>query len=264
MNDDSNTTGDAIKRVVQLRDSATNNSEDVAAETPAPPPINPTPPAPEPDNDIPFSGNIIERLLKAPYSVARMILKGDNLAAECVKMLLAAALCYAVFGFAVGLFGGWKVAATAVWKAPFITICSMLLCFPSLYVFTAVQGSPMTPGRAFALGSACLAMTGLIVVGLAPVAWLFANSTESLPFVMIMTILMWFISLPFAFRFLNHARNAGLLAQVVGLKLWFIVLIAVTLQMTTVMRPILTAPVKDAPRAPEKMFFIKHFTESFN
>ena len=219
--------------------------------------------ASEPDTTV--AGNTIERLLKTPRTVALNILREDKLAAESAKMLLIAALCYAAFGFAVGLFGGLEIAATAAWKAPLITLCSMLLCFPSLFVFTAVQGSPMTPGRAFALGCACLAMTGLIVVGLAPVAWLFANSTESLPFVMVMTLFIWVVSLPFASRFLRHAQEAGLLRQVIGLKLWLIVFIAVTLQMTTVMRPILTAPEQaDSPSHPRKIFFMEHFFESFD
>ena len=249
-----------------------NENADKAGEKTAPPVITLTPeakpetkpaPATAPEPKTTVAGNTIERLLKTPRAVAFDILRGDKLPAECVKMLLIAALCYAAFGFAVGLFGGWKIAATAAWKAPLITLCSMLLCFPSLFVFTAVQGSPMTPGRAFALGCACLAMTGLIVVGLAPVAWLFANSTESLPFVVVMTLIIWMISLPFASRFLRHAQDAGLLNQSIGLKLWLIVFIAVTLQMTTVMRPILTEP-KQAPHSsqPQKMFFMQHFFKS--
>ena len=41
--------------------------------------------------------------------------------------------------------------------------------------------------------------------------------------------------------------------------------VVLTLQMTTVMRPILTAPEKDTSNiATEKKFFLKHFGESFN
>ena len=238
------------------------NSSGNDAATQVTPQVTPvlTPSSPETPPE-PAAGNVVERLLKAPRSVAFAILNGKNLAAESKKMLLTAAVCYAVFGFALGLFNGWGVALMDVLKAPFIVIASMLLCFPSLFVFTAVSGSPMTLGRAFALCSACLAMTGLIVVGLAPVAWLFAVSTESLPFVIVMALVIWFVALPFAMRFLRHAQGVGLLNRTAGLRLWFFVFIIVTLQMTTVMRPILTAP-NFTFDAPKKMFFIKHFIES--
>jgi len=81
--------------------------------------------------------------------------------------------------------------------------------------------------------------------------------------VTIMSLLVWLISLPFATRFLNRAQDAGLLNRKTGLNLWFIVFIAVMLQMTTVMRPILTKPVESGSwREPAKMFFMKHFGES--
>jgi len=254
MNDETTTTtGDAISQIVGQR------------PTPVLTPVNPATDGESADipDDEPAAGNLVERLLKTPRAVAAAILKGDNLPAECGKLLLTALVCYAVFGFAIGLFGGWEVARLTVLKAPLIALASMLLCFPSLFVFTAVSGSPMTLGRAFALGATCLAMTGLILVGLAPVAWLFAVSTESLPFVVIMALIIWCISLPFAMRFLNRAQDVGLLNRQTGLNVWFVVFIAVMLQMTTVMRPILTKPVEVGTwREPAKMFFMKHFGES--
>ena len=225
--------------------------------------INGATPPPLTETDTPDAGgNIISRLLKSPQSVASTIQRDENLAVEAAKMLGAALLCHAVFGLAVGLFGGWQVAATAVWKAPFIALCAMLLCYPSLYVFTAVMGSPMTLAQAFAFGCACLATTGLIMVALAPVAWLFAVSTESLPFVTMMAFVMWLVALGFTSKFLLRAKDAGLLKRQEGLGLWFVILIFVTLQMTTVMRPILSAPTEDAAR--EKMFFLQHFGKSFD
>jgi hypothetical protein len=192
------------------------------------------------------------------------IVSGRNLLMENAKMLGAAAACYAVFGLSIGLFGGWEAAAMSVWKVPLIALCSMLLCFPSLFVFTAVMGSPMTLGQAFALGSACLAMTGLILVGLAPVAWLFSVSTASVGFVVMMAFVIWLVAMSFAGNFLGRAREVGLLKRGGGVGIWFLILAVVTLQMTTVMRPILTAPKKDESGVTtEKKFFLRHFADSF-
>jgi len=233
------------------------NDETHNAISTTPPPLpgaNPPPDAAASDDTT------VGQLLKSPQSVVLKIMADKNLAAESAKLIGVTALCYAVFGIAVGLFGGWGIAAMTVWKAPLIALCAMLLCLPSLYVFTAVLGSPISLRQAFALGSACLAMTGLIVVGLSPVAWLFSVSTESLPFVTIMTFIIWLIALPFASRFLHRAGETGLLKHQGGLKVWFVILIVVTLQMTTVMRPILTAPAEgERIIATGKMFFLRHF-----
>ena len=226
------------------------------------PPALPTNPPPE-DATV-ATGNIVTRLLKSPSSVALTIKNNENLVAEAVKMLGAALLCHAVFGLAAGLFGGWEVALTAVWKAPFIALCAMLLCLPSLYVFAAVLGSPMNAAQALAFASACFATTGLIMVALAPVAWLFAVSTESLVFVVVMVFIMWLVALGFTAKFLACVKGAGLLKKHAGLRLWFVILILVSLQMTTVMRPILSAPKEDGRAAPgEKMFFLQHLGKTF-
>jgi len=206
------------------------------------------------------TGNIVTRLLKSPSSVALTIKTGENLVADSAKMLGAAVLCHAVFGLAAGLFGGWETAATAVWKAPAIALCAMLLCLPSLYVFAAVLGSPMRAAQAFAFACACFATTGLILAALAPVAWLFAVSTESLVFTTMMVFFMWLVALGFTVKFLSGVKGVGLLKKHAGVRLWFMVLILVSLQMTTFMRPVLTAPKQGERPAPrEKMFFLQHF-----
>jgi len=227
------------------------------------PPALPTNPPPE-DATV-ATGNIVSRLLKSPASVALTLKHGDNLAKEAAQMLAAGLLCHAVFGLAAGLFGGWEVAVMAVWKAPFIALCATLLCLPSLYVFAAVLGSPMRTDQALAFASACLATTGLILVALAPVAWLFAVSTESLVFVVMMVFIMWLAALGFTAKFLACAKDSGLLKKHAGLRLWFVIVIVVSLQMTTVMRPILSASKDGAQAAPrEKMFFLQHFGKTFD
>ena len=152
-----------------------------------------TPPPPMPDADTATdTGHIVTSLLKAPIKVAETIaLQRKGLVSAAASLLAVAIVCHAVFGFAVGLFGGWSVALMDVVKAPLVAVCSLLLCFPSLYVFACVAGSPLSIPQAVALGCSCLAMVGLLLVGLAPVAWLFAASTESLPFFVILTLFIY-------------------------------------------------------------------------
>jgi len=204
------------------------------------------------------SGNIVGALLKSPQKVTKAIEAQQNLAKSSIQLLCAAIACHAVFGLAIGLFGGTAVAPMTVVKVPLIALCSLLLCFPSLYVFTCVAGSPITLAQAFTLGCSCFAMTGLILVGLAPVAWLFAVSTESLPFVVILTLFIWFISVAFTARYVERMKEAQLFQRQTGIKLWFIILTIVTMQMVTCMRPILVKPDHGWWKA-EKMFFLSHF-----
>ncbi len=205
------------------------------------------------------AGNIAACLLKAPTKVADVIAhQQKDLLATAGTLLAVAVVCHALFGLAVGLFAGWSVALMDVVKAPLIAVSSLLLCFPSLYVFACVAGSPLSILQTVALGCSCLAMIGLVLVGLAPVAWLFAVSTESLPFVVMLTVVLWAIAVSFAARYVGKLKANPLFQRQGGIKVWFLILVVVTLQMATTMRPMLAKPEKGW-RTSEKQFFLAHF-----
>jgi len=150
-------------------------------------------------------------------------------------LLGGAVACYVLYGAAAGLFqGGWSV-AIAILKVPLIITASLLLCIPSLYVFTTLAGADYTP-RAFAAGLAGFSgIVGLILVALMPIVWLFTVSSISLSFVVWMHVIVWAIALVFAARFL--ARTASTVSSAV--TLWVILIFFVSLQMTTTLRPVL-------------------------
>lgn len=208
-------------------------------------------------------GNIVTALLKAPAAVAEAIAgQRPKLAASALSLLVVGMACYAVFGVAVGLFAGWRVAAMDAVKAPLVALCSLAVCFPSLYVFACVSGSPLTLVQTFALGCSCLAMSGLLLIGLAPVAWLFAVSTASLSFVVVLTLVLWLVATLFVARYVGRLRVNPLFRRQGGIRIWFLILVLVTLQMATCMRPMLAKPEKGWWTG-EKKFFLAHFGSTF-
>ena len=108
------------------------------------------------------------------------------------------------------------------------------------------------------LGCSALAMTGLLLLGMTPVSWLFSVSTNSLRFVVIMNVVAWAVSIGFVFRFFRTLQFAPDGKKTAGIKWWLCVYVVVSLQMATVMRPLLGRPPVDAPRP--KTFFLAHFT----
>jgi hypothetical protein len=224
---------------------------------PSPRPLQP-PAVPEAGPPRPLSD-----LLKAPAQVGTSIAAQRNLAGHGLQYLAATLVSYAGFGLATGLFGGWPTAWMAMAKMPAIALGSFLLCLPSLYVFSCLGGSPLSGSQIAVLGLACLAMVGFLLTALAPVVWLFAVSTSSLPFVVVLDLLVWFVGLTFALRFIARMKQAALLRQTGGVRVWFLVLALTSLQMATFLRPILTPPGASW-WTPGKQFFLAHFASSFD
>lgn len=212
-------------------------------------------PAPRESGDI-------TALLKDPTQVVRRLAADRGLRPAGVRWLVAALLGHALFGLAIGWFGGWQVAVMDLLKVPLVALASLLLCFPSLYVFACVGGAPITLTQAFALATACSALVGLLLAALAPVAWLFAVSTASPGFIVVLALLLWAAAMQFALRFIGRLQTFQAFRQSAGIRCWFVVLVLVSLQMVTALRPMLELPDQGGLRT-EKLFFLRHFGETF-
>jgi len=207
-------------------------------------------------------GVMLEALLKAPERVTDAIGKDRASVRTGWFFLIGALLFHAVFGAAMGLFGGAEAGLASAFKAPLVGLFALVLCFPSLYVFSSVGGAPLSLRQTFLTATSCLAMIGLLLVGLAPVAWLFAVSTASLRFMMILVLVAWGIAVWFARRYLNGIRLIPEFQQSGGISCWFLVFVVVSLQMATCLRPMLTAPTPERGwLTSEKKFFMAHFSD---
>lgn len=205
--------------------------------------------------------HVLARMLKAPQSLTQRIRDDDRLVLLAVQLLIWGLIFHAFYGFALALFDSFGTASVASVKAALIVLCSVTLCLPSLYVFSCVAGLPITVTQAVALAASVPAMTGLILLGLAPVSWLFSVSTDSLWFVVVANLLAWWLAVTFSCRFFALLNMGGALGKPVGLNWWLVIYIVVSLQMTTTMRPLLRMP-EAGWRASEKKFFITHFRDS--
>jgi hypothetical protein len=172
-------------------------------------------------------------------------------------LLAGAILCYVLYGVATGFFqGGWGI-GLAVMKVPLIILGSLALCVPSLYVFTALSGVEYTP-RTFVSALAGFAgIAGLLLLALMPVIWLFSVSTISMPFVVWLHVMVWMITLVFAYRYL--ARTAARAGAAIGV--WMVLLFFVSLQMTTYVRPVLWRRANEPLFAKEKISFFGHLVD---
>ena len=111
------------------------------------------------------------------------------------------------------------------------------------------------------LGLVCTATFGCLLAALSPILWLFAVSTESAAFIIVLSCFLAWLALVFVVRPISAAKAKGIVERSIGLHMWLVVFAVVALQTVTLVRPML-API-GTPRKPEgKCFFLMHFGES--
>lgn len=203
-------------------------------------------------------GDIVEDLLKKPERLLRACLEGGLHVP--IRLLFCLAVCFATFGLILGSFSG----GVQLWASPLkITggiLAAVIICLPSLYIFSALDGINARLSQIGFVLLAAVTLTGLLLMGFAPVLWVFSTSISSLNFMGFLALVFWAIGLYFGARLL--LRAAGLLSMRGQgyLKTWLVIFIVVTLQMSTSLRPIIGT--SDTLLPPEKKFFIQHWVEN--
>jgi hypothetical protein len=177
-------------------------------------------------------------------------------------MVLMALLGGVIYGVVVGTFSG----GVQLWAAPVKIAAGMVLsaiiCLPSLYIFVCLSGSRACFGQVAGLVAGLLLLTAALLVGFAPVAWLFSQSTSSAAWMGALHLMFWIIATAFGLRFL-HGGFAEFEARTdAGFKTWVVIFMLVTIQMTTALRPLVGTSKTFLPT--EKKFFLQHWGDCMN
>lgn len=224
-----------------------------------PPPANgPLPLGENPEDQQPIRGvaAAIESILRQPRRVMFQLRKpgaGRLIAA----MLFISVVCSLIYGVIVGSFSGHEQWWGAPVKIAGGLLVSTVICLPSLYIFAGLSGSRARLVEIVGMVSGLLLLMTLLLIGFAPVAWLFSESTNSACWMGTLHLLFWFISTLFGLRFLNAAFAHSNARSNAGLNTWIVIFVLVMLQMTTALRPIIGRSDTFMPE--EKQFFLTHW-----
>jgi hypothetical protein len=176
-----------------------------------------------------------------------------------MKMQTIINVYHALYGVFVGSFAGKEQLIATPVKLLLAYFGSAALCFPSLFIFSVLRGSKRSFGEIFSSYAIFLAMSTFLLLGFAPVAWLFSISTESLPAAGGVHVAVWLATVLIARRVLRElvfepgrSFEAGSL-----IRIWCFLFLITSFQMATTLRPIV-----DTERAEflyARRFFLTHW-----
>lgn len=114
-----------------------------------------------------------------------------------------------VYGLCMGLYAVLareepcyaQLAASAV-KVPALFLLTLLVTFPSLYVFGALLGARLTPGAMLRVVVAAITVNLAVLASLGPITAFFTLTTTSYPFMKLLNVFFFAISGAIALNFL--------------------------------------------------------------
>lgn len=210
---------------------------------------------------IPHAFVAIEALLRQPLRLLFQ-LRQPGAGGLIVQMLLVAVGCSVIYGAVAGTFSG----GIQLWAAPVKIAAGLMvsagICLPSLYIFACLSGSRARLAEVCGLLAGLLMLMTILLVGFAPVAWIFSQSTESLAWMGTLHLVFWLVATFFGVRFLKQGFSHTEAKSQAGVNVWLIIFVLVALQMTTALRPIIGKADTFFPT--EKKFFIEHWFDCLN
>ena len=201
----------------------------------------------------------IEAILRNPRALLVSLAKEGG--GKILILLAATAVgCSLVYGLVIGTFSG----GTQLWAAP-AKVCgglglSALICMPSLFIFCWLSGARFQPLQIVGLIAGLVSIMTVLLIGFAPVAWIFSQSTESVVSMGALHLTFWSLSIYFGMRFLFIAFDELKIRTSAGVNIWIVMFLLVMLQMTTALRPIIGTSATLLPG--EKKFFVNHWMDS--
>ena len=235
-------------------------NESAAIPPQVPPIIPPTPGqlGEDPLERVPISNVVtaIEAILRHPRRVMFQLRQPD--AGKLITaMLFVSIVCALVYGVVVGTFSG----GVQLWAAPVKVaaglMISALICLPSLYIFTCLSGSQARLVEVCGLLGGLLMLMTILLIGFAPVAWIFSQSTDAVTWMGALHLIFWFIATIFGLRFLETGFSHSNAKSHAGFHVWVVIFLLVAVQMTTALRPIVGKSDTFLPT--KKQFFLSHW-----
>jgi len=216
---------------------------------------------PEEHESIPNLLVAIEAILRQPRRLMFQ-LRGNGGGKLIGILLFGMLLCSLIYGVVVGTFS----MGTQLWAAPIKIAGGLFLsgaiCLPSLYIFACISGSRAGLRELCGLVAGLLMLSSVLLIGFAPVAWLFSQSTESVAWMGALHLLFWFIATCFGLRFLVEGFSHSQPRSRTGPSTWILMFMLVAVQMTAALRPIVGNANSFLPT--EKKLFLTHWGDCLN
>ena len=193
---------------------------------------------------------IVEVILRDRRQFFEEIRQGVAVPDKIRSMLISSAAFLAVYGAVLGSTHSLLQALSSAVKLPLLFLATMLVCLPTLYVFSVLFGSKQRLGQTIALILAAITITSVLLLSFASIALFFMLTTSNYQFFKLLNVFLFIIAGLVGMSFLNQGRrivtagddDKGAWQRGLVSYLWIFLFAFVGSQMAWTLRPFVGYP----------------------
>lgn len=195
------------------------------------------------------SRSIFGRVLRDRRALIDEIVGGKRI--DLTRVVLAGLGLTALGGLALGVASPHAIQIPlAALKAPLIGLGALVVCFPAFYIFAVLLGSRLSVGKALRLLAVGMGLRGAIIAGLAPLLLFFASVGSPYGFLLVAGLVTFGLAegafLHTVELGVKRLRDAGDSISLAFTRGWMLIYVAVIMQFTWSLRPIIGLCQHDA------------------
>lgn len=188
--------------------------------------------------------SVLIKLLQDWQAFQEEIHKGFKLDNKIVSLMISSAVFFGIYGAIVGSSHSWMQAISSFFKLPALYLLTLLICFPTLYIFSVIFGSQRSFKQYLTLLMTAEAIMSAILFGFAPVTLFFLISTKSYEFFLLLNVailgLAGVLGITFFYegmQLLSEPEIPGQTTRTKLLQFWLLLYAFVGTQMAWTLRP---------------------------
>jgi hypothetical protein len=193
------------------------------------------------------STNTLICLLKDRFSFIDEIDNSEKLNSKIVALLFTSFSCFAIYGAIIGATNSHtpiQIISSAI-KLPALYLITLIVCFPTLYIFNAFFGSRSTIRQHWAYLLSAITVIAVLLCGFAPISLFFLLTVNDKFFFLLLNVSIFAITGTLGVSFLYQTmRPAGVEGQIGNgsirkniLKFWLVLYGFVGTQLGWTLRP---------------------------
>ncbi|MGE0785662.1 MAG: hypothetical protein AB7S26_08235 [Sandaracinaceae bacterium] len=196
---------------------------------------------------------IVESLLRTPSR----LMNDPSPRSVGWRLALLLAACMVITGLVMASFsGGLQLLAVPLKLTVGVFFCAVM-CLPSLHIFSSLAGAEQPLHKTWSALLMGVALIGVMLVGFAPVSFLFSQATDSVAFVGFLHVAFLLVASYFGLGLVRRALEAANGRPIRGTALFGILFVLVVLQMSTTLRPLVGE--FEGAALMDKQFFLAHW-----
>jgi hypothetical protein len=193
---------------------------------------------------------VVETIIRNRRQFFDEIREGEVVQDKIRSMLIASAAFLAVYGAVLGSTHSLWQALSSAAKLPILFMATMIVCIPTLYVFSILFGSKLRLDQTLALVLSAITITAALLLSFASITFFFMLTTSNYQFFKLLNVFFFVVAGIAGMIFLNQGRKIlaeedggqGALKRGVVTFFWTILFAFVGSQMAWTLRPFVGYP----------------------